>query len=138
MAKSYAELFKKINTLYYAGPPTAAMFRTVGDVVKYCMKKGYINRGDIFSTDKEIIQKISKFKGKDDRLNLLLKRMNGEIKFRLDKKNFDAVVLCKSRIVDPLFKRNSSIKRLSEVDNNWAKIVKKESLPKKYFIKFEK
>jgi HD superfamily phosphohydrolase len=136
IAKSYAELFKKINILYYSGPPTAAMFRTVGDVIKYAMKKSYINKNDIFSTDEKIIKKIRKFQEKDDKLRLLFRRMNGEIKFKLDENNYDAIVFCKSRIVDPLFKHNSSIKRLSEVDDNWTEIVKKESLPKKYFLKF--
>ena len=137
MAKRFAELFKKLNTVYYSGPESAVMFRTVGDVVKYAMKKSYIKNEDIFSTDRKIIQKLKKFQEKDKKLNLLFKRMNGEIKFRLDENKYDAIVFCKSRIVDPLFKLNFSIKRLSEVDDNWAKIVKEESIPKKYFIKFE-
>ena len=64
--------------------------------------------------------------------------MNNKIKFKNSPKNYHARVFCKSRIIDPLFKTKNQIKRLSEVDKNWLKIVKEESKPKEYFIKFEK
>lgn len=63
--------------------------------------------------------------------------MNREIKCMLNEQNYDVIVHCRSRIVDPLFQHNYSIKRLSEVDDKWAEIIKKELLPKRYFLKFE-
>src|SRR3989339_1400953 len=41
-AKKYAELFLKLNISYYAGLPSAVMFRTVGDCLRYALLKEYI------------------------------------------------------------------------------------------------
>jgi len=137
IAEEFAELFRKLNTLYYSGPESAMMFRTVGDVIKYAIEKNYVKKEDIFSTDKEFLQRITNFQKKDQKLDLLLRRVNREIECMLNEQDYDIIVRCRSRIVDPLFQDNYSIKRLSEVDDKWAEIIKKELLPKRYFIKFE-
>jgi len=137
VAKIYAQLFFKMNTIYYAGFPSAIMFRTTGDVIRYTLQKRYLKREDLFKTDKEIIAKIKKYLN-DKTLKLFFKRMQGRVKFKNNPQNYDVHVFCKSRIVDPLFKVGNNVKRLSEADKKWAKIVKEESKPKEYFIKFEK
>lgn len=135
-AKKFAQLFFKINRLYYSGFPSAVMFRTIGDVIRYSFKKRYISKGDLWTTDKEVLEKIKKHQRQDKKLNLLLRRMNNKTKFENNPKDYHTRVFCKSRIVDPLFKKGDSIIRLSETDRKWADIVKKESQPKEYFIKF--
>ncbi len=135
-AKRFSQLFEKINKIYYAGFSSAVMFRTVGDAIKYALEKKYISKDDLYTTDKKVLKKIKKHQGKDKALNLLLRRMNNKIKFANNPKDYQARVFCKSRIVDPLFKKEDSDIRLSEIDKKWAAIVKKESQPKEYFIKF--
>ncbi len=135
-AKKYAELFLKLNTIHYAGFPTAIMFRTVGDLLKYALEKDYLKKDDLFTTDKEVIVKIKRKLKSDKKLKLLFDRISGKVKFKNNPKDYDVRVFCKSRIVNPLFRINKKVKRLSEIDRNWEKIVKKESRPKEYFIKF--
>lgn len=137
-AKKYAKLFLKLNSLYYAGLPSAVMFRTVGDYLRYALQKDYVTKADLYTTDKQVLGKIKKYLGKDRKLKLLFDRMNNKIKFRVDPNNYNAHVFCKSRIVDPLCKYNGEIKRVSEIDKDWATIVKRESIPKEYFIRFER
>jgi len=137
-AQKYAKLFYRLNKFYYSGFPTAVMFRTVGDVLRYCLENGYLEREDLFSADKFVLKKIKSKIKSDPELKILFQRMTGKIKVKNDSKNYDAMVYCKSRIVDPLFKDGNKIKRLSEVDKNWGKIIKEELSPKKYFLKFEK
>lgn len=137
-AKKYADLFLKLNTEYYAGLPSATMFRTVGDYLRYALKQGYISESDLYTTDKKVFDKTEKFLDKDEKLRLLFDRMNNIIKAVNNPYNYDATVFCKSRIVDPLFKENGEIRRVSELDSNWVNIIRQESKPKQYFLKFDK
>jgi hypothetical protein len=102
------------------------------------LENGYLKRKDLFSTEKTVLKKIKSKIKSDPKLKILFQRMTGKIKVKNNPKNYDVIVYCKSRIVDPFFKDRNKIKRLSQVDKNWRKIVKKELLPKKYFLKFEK
>lgn len=137
-AKKYADLFRKLNNDYYSGFLSAVMFRAVGDYLKHALEKKYISEQDLYTNDEIVLSKIAKFLDKDEKLKLFFERMNNRVKFENDPNDYNASVFCKSRVVDPLFKHNGEIKRVSEIDDNWAEILKNESVPKEYFIKFEK
>ncbi len=137
-AKNYAELFLKLNTNYYAGLSSAVMFRTVGDYLRHALSKGYISLTDLYTTDKIVLSKIEPHHKNDERLELLFDRMNNKIGFINDPDNFEGEVFCKSRAVDPLCKQNGEVKRVSEINPSWNIILKEESKPKHYFIKFER
>jgi hypothetical protein len=137
-AKKYAELFLRLNTDYYAGLASAVMFGTVGDCLKYALQKKYISEVDLYTTDKIVIEKLKRFLDKDGKLKLFWERMNNKIKVSNNPDNYDAQVFCKSRVVNPLFMDNGSLKRVSEMESNWNDIIKQESKPKKYYLKFEK
>ncbi|MCX6736486.1 MAG: HD domain-containing protein [Candidatus Parcubacteria bacterium] len=135
-AQKYADLFLKLNTNYYAGLSSAVMFRTVGDYLRYALKQEYILEKDFYTTDKKVLDKIEKFLNKDEKLRLLFDRMNNKIKIINNPDNYDVIVFCKSRVVDPLFKKDGEMIRISEFDLNWDNIVRRESKPKQYFLKF--
>ncbi|MFQ6049836.1 MAG: HD domain-containing protein [Candidatus Paceibacterales bacterium] len=137
-AKRYAELFFKLNSLYYAGLPSAVMYRTVGDYLRYALKKSYLTKADLYTTDKQVLEKVKEYLDRDKKLRLLFDRMNNKIKFQNNLEDFDARVFCKSRVVDPLCRDGGEIKRVSEIDKDWVKVLERESMPKKYFIKFER
>ena len=137
-AKKYAELFLKLNTFYYAGLASAVMLRTVGDILKYALQKGYISEDDLYTSDEEILSKIKLNLEKDERLKLLFDRMNNKVKFKNNPANYDVKIFCKSRIVDPSFEENGEIRRVSDADKNWKNILEVEIKPKEYFLKFEK
>lgn len=136
--KKFAELFLKLNIVYLSGLSSAIMFRAVGDYLKYALQKGYISEKDIYTTDKIVLQKLQKFLDKDEKLKLFWERMNNKIKAINNPNDFDVQVFCKSRVVDPLFKDNGILKRVSEAEPNWVDIIKQELKPKQYFLKFEK
>ena len=133
-ARMFAKLFYEVNKKYYAGLPTALMFRAVGDCLEYALDKGYLNKKALYTTDKEVLEKLRKNLKKDEKLNLLWKRMNKKIKYKLGS---GSKISCKSRAVDPFFLKNGKLMRVSDVDKNWKDVVKKESKPKEYFIKFK-
>ena len=137
-AKKFAELFLKLNTEYFAGFLSAIMFKTVGDYLRYALQKKYINEYDLYTTDEIVLLKIEKYLDKDERLNLLFERMNKKINFQNNPKDYDAQIFCKSRVVNPLCRHKKEIKRISEIDTSWNKILEKELKPKQYFIKFER
>ena len=137
-AEKYAKLFSKMNSIYYAGLDSAVMFRTVGDFLKHGLEKGYIEENDLYTTDKKVLEKMTRHLKKEKYLKLLWERMNGKIKITNNPKNYDAHVFCKSRIVDPLFINNGKTRRVSDANPGWAKTVKTELKPKQYFLKFGK
>lgn len=137
-AKKYAELFLKLNTSYYAGLPSAVMFRTVGDYLRYALSKNYISETDLYTTDKIVLEKIEPHIKTDSKLNLLFDRMNNKIGFRNDPNDYTGKVFCKSRVVNPLCWYEGKIKMVSEVNPSWNDIIERESKPKEYFLEFEK
>jgi len=60
-AKKYAELFFKLNKIYYSSLSSAIMFRTVGDCLKHSLRKEYISEKDLYTTDEAVLEKIKKF-----------------------------------------------------------------------------
>jgi len=136
-ARIFAKKFKKMNNLHWSGIKAALMFGTIAAAIKHGLKKGYLKEKDIFTTDKFILKMLNKFSKKDSELNLLLKRARKKVAWKLSIKNYDLHIFTKSRAIDPLIKINDKIKRLSEIDKDWVKIVKEGSKPKEYFIKFK-
>ncbi len=128
----------KLNTNYYSGIQSAVMFRTVGDYLRYALSKEYISETDLYTTDKIVLSKIESHISNDPKLKLLFERMNNKIGFRNDQNNYDGKVFCKSRVVDPPYLHNGEIKRVSEIEPAWSDIIKQESKPKEYFLKFDK
>ena len=136
-AKMFAKTYQHINKKYYAGLSTALMFRTVGDCLKYALDKGYISKKDLYTTDKEVIDKVKEKIKKDEKLNLLWKRMNKGIKYKFSKNN-GLRVICKSRAVNPLYLKDGRLLKVSNIDKKWKEVIKEESKSKEYFIRFLK
>jgi len=138
-AENFARLFLKLNRKYYAGFNSALMFSGVGDWLGWSLSQRYIDYQDLYTTDKQVIHKISKYNKKDKKLALFWKRLNNPELTRNNHVNFDKKVVVKSRIVDPLFLGASGeTVRLSVVDKQWKSIVKKELQPKEYCLEFSK
>lgn len=137
-AKIYAELFRKLNTEYYSGLSSAVMFHTVGEYLRYALKKGYISEEELYLTDAEVLQRIAPFHEKDGHLQLLFDRMNKKIGYRDNPEHHDAEVVCKSRVVDPLCFSQNEVKRVSDIDPSWKKVLETECKPKVYHIQFER
>jgi hypothetical protein len=135
-AEQFANLFFLLNKKYYSGFKSALMFKTVGDCLRYALEKRYISKKDLFTTDKYVLSKIRTFLKKDKQLAQLFLRMNNKIPCVNNPQNYDVVVYCKSRVVDPLCFDSRKIKRVSEIDKNWKIIIEKELLPKKYYLRF--
>ena len=135
-AREYSKLFYYLNKKYYSGIQTAVMFRTVGDYLKYSLAKKYITYDKLYTTDQYVIDTINANLKSDDHLQKLWLRMNDNKNFEENINDYDARVLCKSRIIDPLVIDRDKIRRLSEIEPSWKNILKQESRPKEYFIKF--
>jgi hypothetical protein len=136
-AEDYARLFQLLNDNYYSGLPTAVMFRSVGDYLKMALSRGYITEEDLYTTDREVLEKIAPYHSADPQLALYFERMNNRVAARHDPDDYEAEVYCKTRLVDPLFLAQGQISRLSEADPAWAEIMATKTAPKRYLLKFE-
>lgn len=135
-AQKFAEVFRQINRLCWSDHKSAVMLKTTGKVLKYSLQKKYITAADLYTTDQEVLKKISEHFTADSQLQELLDRMNNKRGYHLNTKKFDIRAFCKSRMIDPLCRQDNKIQRLSAVNPAWSEIVKRESCPKEYFIKF--
>ncbi len=136
LAQKYAELFLGLNTKYYAGLWGALMHKTVGDYLRYALQKNYIIKSDLYTTDDEVLNKIVLFHEKDKVLLDLFNKMNNQVTYKNDSDDYESKIYLKSRIVDPLCKINSNIKRLSDIIPDWKSVVEAELKPKVYYLKF--
>jgi hypothetical protein len=100
------------------------------------LEKKYISVADLYTTDDEVLEKISQHLKEDEKLQYLLDRMDNKIEYKNDPSDFEEKVVCKSRIVDPLCKYEGKIKRVSEINPDWQKVIQEEMKPKEYFLKF--
>ncbi|MBI2409866.1 HD domain-containing protein [Candidatus Kaiserbacteria bacterium] len=137
-AREFAERYAYLNKTYWAGVTTAAMFYTVGEYLKHALSKAYILENDLYTTDTHVLAKIAKHHSYDTELMLLYDKMNNRIPFKNDPTNYDAIVKCKSRAINPLCRYEKSIKRVSEVDPAWLDVIERESKPKVFYLKFER
>jgi len=135
-AELYANLFKKLNSKYYAHIDAAVMHQSVGEYLSQAISKEYISYQDLYTTDKEVLNKIKKYHKNDAKLQYLFAKMNNKIAYKNSPNNYDYRVHVKSRIVDPLFFDGEKIKRLSNKINKWQKIIRDELKPKTYYIKY--
>lgn len=137
-AKLYTELFRTLNGTYYSGMPSAVMHLSVADYLRHALDRGYINKGDLYTTDNAVLAKIEPYLKSDERLALFFERMNNRIPFENNPNDYHGTVFCKSRAVDPLCMHEGEVRRVSEIESDWERVVKAESKPKQYFIKFAK
>lgn len=136
-ARLYTNLFRMLNSKYWAGLPGAAMHSGVGAYLKHALGKGYITWDDLYVDDSHVMGKIACHHAQDRILRQLFDRMNLKVKYVQDRNNFESRIYMKSRVVDPLFIDGKALKRVSAMDQRWANDLKSEQLPKEYFIRFE-
>lgn len=137
-ALAYAKHFLKLNTLYYSGPATAAMFQSISDYLRRALQEGYITKQDLYTTDQQVLAKIAPHHPTDPQLLLFWERMNNRIPYKNDPTDYDGEVFCKSRSVDPLCRHEGKIQRVSDIDPTWKQTCQADSKPKQYFVKFER
>ena len=136
-ARQYADLFEKLNRVYYSGFSTAIMFQAVADYLKYALDKKYIQESNLYLTDKEVIEKINNNLKKDKILEKLWMRMSDKKYFENNPDDFDVEVICKSRVVDPLCLDKDTVRRVSEIDPLWLEVISRESKPKRHYLKYK-
>lgn len=137
-AHQYAKLFVHLNQVYYAGLLSGAMFRSVGNCLKYALKHGYITETDLYTTDEEVLHLLRRHVSLDDQFKLLWMRMNNQVRITDNKDLYETSVFCKSRVIDPLFLDHGLCKRVSEYFPEWKEVLRQEMLPKQYFLSFER
>ncbi|MDD3006137.1 MAG: HD domain-containing protein [Candidatus Pacebacteria bacterium] len=136
-AKRYAELFSRVNDIHYAGLDSARMYEAVRGFVVYAMAKDYIYEEYLYRGDEAVIAKINEHLEEDVELQKLFDRMNDKSKISESVVGYDAEVVCKSRIVDPWFSDSGILRRVSDADSSWGKVVREKLKPKRYFLKYK-
>jgi HD superfamily phosphohydrolase len=137
IALRFAGLFAKLDDEIWDHMTSAVMFRTVGDCLMEAIDKGYLSYEDLFETDCYVLEILRKNSIHDKELGKYWRRMNKFVKVINNPEDYDAIVPCKSRIIDPLFlSKNAALKKISEQNRGWASIVENGMRAKVYYLKF--
>lgn len=135
-AKGLREIFSLMNNIYYAGLSTATMFYSLSNFIRHALEKKYITEKDLYTTDNEVLNKISVHLNTDSELKKLSDRVRNQSLFVNDSDNYEIKVVHKSRVIDPLFTDGVQIKHLSDVDFEWKKQLLEETKPKVYYLRY--
>lgn len=137
-ALSFAKCFMELNKTYYSGKETAVMFFTNSNYIKYALNKSFIEYDDLFLTESFVIDKINKNLENDSVLNNLWIQMNSDMsKFVFDENNYERKIVCKSRVIDPYFIDGDSLRRVSDIDEDYKIKAEQEKNPKEYYIRYK-
>ncbi len=137
-AKTFAEMFKRINDVYFSGIESAIMFQTVADLCRHARKSWYVEKEDFYTTDDQVLTKIKLHIDRDPQLELYRQRMNNVIGCSHSPEDFDTRIFCKNRVTDPLVEANGELVRLSALDTAWKETIHGTHAPKEYFLKFDR
>ena len=139
VAREFIKDFMRISEGYIAGKPTAIMFFTNSNYIKYSLDKKYIEYDDLFTTEKFVIEKINKNIENDKNLEYLWEEMNSSfLSFSFDEKDYDRKMVCKSPTIDPLFIDGNTLRKISEIDQQYKEELEINRKPKVYFVKYLK
>lgn len=122
IGRKFSFLYLFLNKEFYCNPLQATIFKMISNMVKIGMKKGVLNEADLFKTDDIIL---SKLKNSDDREILNMLSLVSDLKVIEDSENYDFFVKSKVRWVDPKVLVENRVLRLSEIDSEYRKVVKK-------------
>jgi hypothetical protein len=136
----YSINFYLLNLMFYGSPAEAHFNNDFGALVNYSIKGGVLKEVDWFSDDIYLLGKLKK--SKNVRIQKWLGNYNQKLVVYEDSENPDKVFPKKIRIVDPKILTNARIRRLSEINGVYNKLItnykethKEHSLPVKIVYK---
>lgn len=142
-AKLFADLFWDIDEDDWSAIKSGVMFSISGKLFGHAINKGYVAKDKFFTShDKEIIDLIAQKRGDDKAIHRFMSLLekptdcfeNAKREMK-DDENYIGHVYCKVRKVNPYFIQDNSLKRISDVDNEFK--VKMSNTPKfkEYFVR---
>jgi len=133
--QKYANLFKKMNDTYYSDASAAILYTAMKGLMRYAIEKKYITKDDFLEDDEYVLNKIKAKMPFDNQLKRLYNNINNKQVFRQVEGNTEAEpIYLKSRIIDPYVLEDGKFIKLSGINNDWAKVVKEDLRPRKYYI----
>lgn len=117
----YSFDFYLLNLMFYGSPSEAHFNNDFGALVNYAMKVGILKEKDWFSDDVQLISKLKK--SKNVRIMKWLGNYSNKLVVYEDSQQPDKVFPKKIRIVDPKVVVKEKIKRLSEINPVYNKII---------------
>jgi HD superfamily phosphohydrolase len=121
MAKLFAEKYIKVNTRFYCNAFQATLFKLISDVLKQAIQKNIIIESDLFTTDSEVLNKLTKSKDKD--ISNILNTIS-YLNVVEDRENYAYHLKSKVRCTDPKILIDSKAVRLSKIDEDYKKSMK--------------
>ena len=116
-ARQFAELFMNAENQVWGGGALGNLaYQKFSEIVKRAYDRGEIALDDFFTTDREFLQKLGNTSRKE-----LEKLRNTKFREVTAAEDFDLHLNAKIRYVDPPVKINNEVKKLSEINSEFAR-----------------
>lgn len=122
IAKQFGEKYRNLQEEHWGGPRATLRYHLMGKALKLGLREGIIEEKDLYKTDSHVIEKLRD--GNNKEINNILQKLEGEINFRTNVENPDFSLKKKFRYIDPLYIENEEVKRLSQRDEEYRKMLK--------------
>ncbi|MBS3073223.1 HD domain-containing protein [Candidatus Pacearchaeota archaeon] len=124
-AKSFGSHFLKAQLEHWGHPETMLRYRLFSEALKMAIQEGTLVSMDFYGGEKKILEKIK------NSTNLIIQRnlktLSGKLNYQINEQSQEAPLKKKFRHVDPIYIRNGGLSRLSETDDSFKQLLKKES-----------
>ncbi len=109
-----SEIFMRMDNEYWRSPTQGAIYHLMGESIRIAMKEKIINKADLFTTDTELMKKLTASGNKEilSRISLIRPGIRAED----NPEDYDFFVRGKCRYIDPLVSTGRGVRRLSEIN----------------------
>jgi HD superfamily phosphohydrolase len=122
IAKAMAIGFIECAKRLWASPTQAASFQILADAIKSGLENGVIREKDFMLTDMDLYFKLKS--SKNPEITSKLRLLGPEFFAVNSPQDFDFFVKTKARHIDPKVCQGDSVRRLSEIDKGYEKLLK--------------
>lgn len=120
----FGKQFLKAQLKHWGHPETVLRYNLFSETLKMAIREGTLVSGDFYGGEKEILEKIKNSTNLTIQRNL--KALSGKLNYQINEQSLDAPLKKKFRYVDPLYIREGGISKLSETNEEFKQLIKKE------------
>lgn len=122
-AKEFGENYLELQDEHWGGSRAILRYHLMSNALKMALDEKIIEMEDLYKTDEHVLEKLKK--GGNKEIEITLRRLKGELEYEIDAENPDFSSRKKFRYVDPLYIEDGELKRLSETNKEYRKLLKK-------------
>ena len=121
-AEEFGLKFIELDSTVYASPKEVAIYELFADIIRKALQLNQISEEDLFTTDRELMEKLRKIEGQE--IQMKFKLLDQGLEVTTGAENPDIIGSTKARAVDPPFVEDGEKIRASQRSEQLKKAIK--------------